>query len=80
MNEKTFSVPCKDCEKRVVGCHAVCKEYKEWRKKKDKEHKEYLEKNRATIEYEYYVKSKKRLNERKKILSEKEKRKFFRNI
>ena len=23
--------PCKGCEKRVVGCHGVCKEHKEWK-------------------------------------------------
>jgi len=22
--------PCKDCEKRYVGCHGDCLEYKEW--------------------------------------------------
>ena len=24
------SAPCKDCEKRQVGCHTTCKEYKAW--------------------------------------------------
>ena len=24
--------PCKGCEKRVVGCHATCKEYQAWQK------------------------------------------------
>jgi hypothetical protein len=23
-------VPCKDCQKRKVGCHSTCKEYKEF--------------------------------------------------
>ena len=27
--------PCKDCEKRHVGCHGKCNDYKEW-------HKEHL--------------------------------------
>lgn len=30
-------VPCKGCEKREVGCHAVCKEYITYRKMKDKQ-------------------------------------------
>ena len=24
--------PCKGCDKRVVGCHAECKEYQAWTK------------------------------------------------
>lgn len=28
--------PCKGCDKREVGCHAVCKEYIAFRKAKDK--------------------------------------------
>ena len=28
-------VPCKGCEKREVGCHAVCEAYKTYRKAKD---------------------------------------------
>ncbi len=27
--------PCKDCEKRVLGCHSSCEEYQEFRKAKD---------------------------------------------
>lgn len=27
--------PCKDCTKRQVGCHGSCKEYGEWRAKRD---------------------------------------------
>ena len=22
--------PCKGCNKRAVGCHAICKDYKNW--------------------------------------------------
>ena len=73
-------VPCRNCQKRNAGCHAVCEEYKDWRKNKDEKHKEYLERNRSDLEYEYYIKAKKRSHERKKILSEKEKRKIYRNI
>lgn len=72
--------PCQECEKRNVGCHTVCQEYKNWRKSKDKKHKEYLEKNRANYEYECYIKSRQSKQKAKKILSEKEKHKIFRNI
>lgn len=29
-------VPCKGCEKREAGCHAVCEAYQTYRKAKDK--------------------------------------------
>ena len=29
--------PCKDCEKRTVGCHAACEEYKEYKTKRQAE-------------------------------------------
>ena len=32
--------PCKECEKRCVGCHSSCEEYLEWRKQWDKNAKE----------------------------------------
>ncbi len=27
--------PCKDCERRSVGCHGKCDDYKEWKNKHD---------------------------------------------
>ena len=27
--------PCKDCERRVLRCHATCEEYRAWRVVKD---------------------------------------------
>lgn len=29
------SAPCKDCEKRELGCHSKCEKYKEYRKQHD---------------------------------------------
>lgn len=29
--------PCKDCERREIGCHASCQDYIAWREWKDKE-------------------------------------------
>lgn len=23
--------PCKDCEKRALGCHSTCEDYKKWK-------------------------------------------------
>ena len=28
--------PCRRCEKREVGCHGKCEDYKEWKAKSDK--------------------------------------------
>lgn len=72
--------PCKDCDDRNVGCHSVCEKYKAWRKAKDKQYKEELAKNRCEIEYEHYVKSRQRKIRDKKVISEKEKHKIFRNV
>lgn len=36
--------PCKDCDKRHVGCHARCDDYLEWRNIRDEaKQKELLE-------------------------------------
>ena len=24
--------PCKDCGRRKINCHSICKDYKEWKK------------------------------------------------
>lgn len=31
--------PCKDCERRKLGCHGRCEPYKEWKKELDAENK-----------------------------------------
>ena len=31
------SPPCKNCQKRTLGCHAVCSDYSEWKQKKENE-------------------------------------------
>lgn len=41
--------PChKDCEKRRIGCHAQCQEYKEWKQKQDEIRDARNEQNRTT--------------------------------
>ena len=37
--------PCRNCTKRVVGCHSTCKDYKDW-KKEDQERKDIIYKNK----------------------------------
>ena len=32
--------PCKDCEKRLIGCHTFCPDYKDWRKAYERQLKE----------------------------------------
>lgn len=31
-----MNAPCKDCEKRAVGCHSHCEEYKAYSKEREK--------------------------------------------
>lgn len=44
-----MNCPCKDCDRRKLGCHGFCKEYKEWQKwndeKNEKRRKEMNEKD-----------------------------------
>lgn len=28
-----YICPCKDCNARIVNCHSICKEYKDWLKR-----------------------------------------------
>jgi len=37
--------PCKDCEKRVVGCHASCGDYKSWKGEQDKRREQKYKEN-----------------------------------
>lgn len=30
-----YTPPCKGCEDRIIGCHAVCEKYQDFRKKLD---------------------------------------------
>lgn len=41
--------PCKQCEDRVIGCHAVCAGYKQW-KRITEETKAQIEAKRAPYE------------------------------
>lgn len=31
-----MKAPCRDCDRRHIGCHTICTEYKAWRREQDK--------------------------------------------
>lgn len=35
-----MSCPCKDCDKRYIGCHGKCSQYKEWRQNYTKQNED----------------------------------------
>ena len=44
---------CKDCTERVVGCHAKCKDYQEFKKHRDDTKKNRMHFSEANaVEYE----------------------------
>lgn len=45
-----MEAPCKDCQDRVVGCHAACERYKQF----DAWNKERLRKNAVQSELDSY--------------------------
>lgn len=42
-----MTCPCRDCDKRTIGCHSKCEQYKEWAKENEKLRTERYERNRA---------------------------------
>ncbi len=36
---KLLNATCKDCDRRTIGCHAHCPDYKEFRRQLDEENK-----------------------------------------
>lgn len=45
------NVPCNGCEMRHVGCHALCKEYKEFEKRMTVMREEQSERRRSTPDW-----------------------------
>lgn len=39
--------PCKNCDKRYLGCHSQCEDYKEWKIKEQEEHAKAINKQKA---------------------------------
>lgn len=42
--------PCKDCKKRAVGCHSICREYLEWQKKNEERRNLIVAKRRLEVD------------------------------
>ncbi len=47
--------PCKDCEKRYVGCHSKCTEYVDFRKRLDAENEVRQKKMTELVERGNYI-------------------------
>lgn len=43
--------PCKDCERRHIGCHAQCDDYKAWREEQDRKVEANLMERASTPEF-----------------------------
>ena len=43
--------PCRDCEIRLIGCHAYCEQYKEWKMEQDERNRAREERQRATPDW-----------------------------
>lgn len=35
-NSRPGDCPCKDCDRRTVTCHGMCREYQDWKKEEEK--------------------------------------------
>ena len=46
-----MSNPCKDCTKRVVGCHSTCKDYKDWKEEQVKRRDTIFKNKRKEMYY-----------------------------
>lgn len=51
-NTKT---PCIDCERRHMGCHSRCEDYKKWKDEHEARRKEYHEKRNEYSAFQDYI-------------------------
>lgn len=51
--------PCKDCEKRVVGCHSSCEDFVQWEQEHREEKERLREAKMKSSEYLAYRKEEK---------------------
>jgi hypothetical protein len=35
MPDKFMRCPCKECDRRKIGCHGFCEQYQAWKKQED---------------------------------------------
>lgn len=67
INNSKPQAPCMNCERRYVGCHAECEDYKEFRKLADKMSEEFRKKKNKHLDITMFQKgSQKRFGRPKK--------------
>lgn len=61
MMRETAKTPCRDCKERVLGCHATCQKYIDWKKEVDEYNaKMYADKKARYIPEEFLYRRSKR--------------------
>jgi hypothetical protein len=60
LTTKHIASPCLNCERRFVGCHSTCEDYKAFRDKLDKANEAFYEEYRAKDIYMDFVTKSKR--------------------
>ena len=61
--------PCHNCEKRVVGCHSSCEDYKTFREEKDRQNVK-IRAESITADYEVKKQERIRNKQAKRILKD----------
>ena len=56
--------PCKGCQKRVLGCHSVCEDYKKYHTEKENEREHQKVLNDAYWDAREFTQRKKKTKER----------------
>lgn len=47
--------PCKNCSRRVIGCHADCNEYKEWREELTDENENIKKEREKVLNHDAHI-------------------------
>lgn len=50
-----MSSPCQECERREIGCHGRCDDYKEWKAKRRKINDDREKEQNATPEIAHHI-------------------------
>ena len=61
-----MTAPCKDCERRTVGCHSSCPEYQEFRLERDRINHEACLRNDTRIPLSRWMRRCIKRNERRR--------------
>ena len=63
VRQKRENAPCYGCKSRILGCHAQCEAYKEYKQKRLKRHIAMMEAYKVEIKAEHY-----QINQKLKII------------